>query len=80
MYMFRTTILLDPEVKAKAEIRAKRLGVSLSQLIRKSLEKEITIEAPSEVDPFWADEKIIEDDGPTDFALNHDDYLYGEKR
>ncbi len=71
--------MLDPEVKARAEMRAKRLGISLSQLIRKSLETEVSLEPASEADPFWADSEIIEDQGPTDFAVNHDEYLYGRK-
>ena len=79
MAMHRTTILLDPEVKAKAAFRAKRLGISLSQLIRKSLEKEVSLEPASDSDPFWADDEVIDDTGPIDFAVRHDDYLYGEK-
>lgn len=74
--MHRTTILLDTRVKAKAQIRAERLGISLSQLIRNSLEKEVSIEPASQLDPFWADHEIIEDEGPVDYAENHDYYLY----
>ncbi len=79
MAMHRTTILLDSEVKAKAEVRAKRLGISLSQLIRRSLEKEVSLKPASETDPFWADSEVIDDSGPTDFAASHDEYLYGRK-
>ena len=78
--MHRTTILLDTEVKAKAQIRAERLGISLSQLIRNSLEKEVSIEPASQLDPFWADREIIEDEGPVDYVENHDYYLYPRRR
>ena len=44
MGMHGTTILLDPEIKAKAEDRAKRLGISPSQLIRQSLEKKVVLD------------------------------------
>ena len=44
MDMHRTTVLLDPAVKAKAKLRAKRLGISLSRLIRNSLEAEVARE------------------------------------
>jgi hypothetical protein len=30
-------------------------------------------------DPFFADMAVFHDDGPTDMAENHDEYLYGEK-
>ena len=76
MDMIRTTIMLDPTVKSKAEALAKRAGISLSEYIRLCLKKELddTADMTNE-DPFWSDTEVVSDEGPVDMASRHDDYL-----
>jgi len=85
----RTTVVLPPQLKARAVARARAQGISFGELIRRAVEKEI---APSskEVskmpskrgarktgDPFWDNLVIYDADGPADLSERHDDYLYG---
>jgi hypothetical protein len=69
-------ISLTPELRAKAELEASALGMSLPDFVCKSLEWAIA--QKSSVDPLFADPAVYRDDGPSDTAVNHDDYLYGD--
>ena len=69
-------ISLSPELKARIEREAIARGMSLSDFVRECLEQGIA-HKPSD-DPLFADTAVYRDDGPTDFASNHDDYLYGD--
>jgi hypothetical protein len=71
-----TQISLPPDLKDKIEHEANACGMSLSDFVRKSLEWAIA-QKPSD-DPLFADTAIYRDDGPNDFASNHDEYLYGD--
>ncbi len=79
--MHRTTIMLPPDLKARALRRARELGISLGQLIRDSLTA--SLKQPDKKraarDPLFADDAVHEDPGPCDLAEDHDAYLYGEK-
>lgn len=68
-------ISISPELKAKIEREANARGMSLSDFVRESLEQAIAHNASE--DPLFADTAVYRDDGPTDFASKHDDYLYG---
>ena len=72
-----TQITLSPDLKAKVEREASARGMSLTDFVRQSLEWAIA-QNPSD-DPLFADTAVYTDDGPTDFASNHDDYLYGDE-
>ena len=69
-------IPLSPELKERIEREADARGMSLSDFVRESLERAVSPK-PSE-DPLFADTAVYRDDGPTDTASNHDDYLYGD--
>ena len=71
-----TQISLSPELKAKAEREAVARGMSLPDFVRESLEQAIA--RRSSEDPLFSDMAVYRDDGPDDFASNHDDYLYGD--
>lgn len=75
--MTRTTLTLPQKLKAKAEREARRQGVSLEQFIRESVERNLEGSAATQrtPHPFFDDPFVIEDDGPTDLAENHDRYL-----
>jgi hypothetical protein len=74
--MKRTTIMLPRGLKAKAEREARRIGESLGELIRQSLERRLE-EAAGENgrDPFFADHFTFKDNGPPDVAANADKYV-----
>jgi hypothetical protein len=79
--MKRTTIMLPAKLKASAERRARKCGMSLGSLIRLSLERELA-NGDGNVgsgDPFLSDNVTFRDGGPRDVARNHDRYLYGEE-
>ena len=72
-----TQISLSPELKAKIEREANARGMSVAEFVRESLEHAVA-QKTSEDDPLFADTAVYRDDGPNDFASNHDDYLYGD--
>ncbi|WMT57350.1 ribbon-helix-helix protein, CopG family [Truepera radiovictrix] len=74
--MERTTVLLPPELKARAERAAKAAGVSLGELIRSALEARVA----QARDPLFADEVAFPEDTEPDLALEHDRYLYDDGR
>ena len=79
--MKRTTIMLPDDLKMRALKHADIMGLSLGGLIRESLEK--TLQTPdvdqADDDPFFADNVVFQGKTPKDLALNHDDYLYGDR-
>lgn len=80
--MHRTTIMLPRTLKAQAEQRAKSLGISLGQYIREAVERSMSGGGRADdplLHPSIFDLPVIDDDGPTDMAQRHDDYLYGER-
>lgn len=80
--MHRTTIMLPMGLKQRARGLAHRMGVSLSELIRESLEATLRGEAGEvrENDPLYGDRAVHEGPVPVDLAEAHDDYLYGPER
>jgi hypothetical protein len=75
--MLRTTIMLPPELKRRAVLRARAEGVSLGELIRRSLESAIR-DGPGTRgrDPLFADGEMYNGEVPADVVENHDRYLY----
>lgn len=78
--MKRTTIMLPIELKIKAQNAADKIGISLGELIRESIEFYLVkkIEVIKE-DPFFSDTSVYKGDVPSDGSIHHDDYLYGDK-
>jgi len=74
--MHRTTILLPRDLHRTAEIEARTLGISLSELIRRRIAPS-KAEKPKSKPPFFT-RKTWEDSGPDDMAAGHDRYLYGK--
>ena len=71
-----TQISLSPDLKAKIEREANARGMSLPDFVRESLEWAVAQKRSN--DALFADIAVYRDDGPADFASNHDDYLYGD--
>ena len=78
--MKRTTVMLPEDLKLKAEKRAEKMGISLGELIRLSLETQVRKKTDTVGDdPFLSDNAVFSGDVPDDLSLNHDKYLYGDK-
>jgi hypothetical protein len=79
--MQRTTIMLPVDLKQRASTLATRLGISLGELIRQSLEAALRGNA-GEVreDPLFTDQAVYRGPVPANLSADHDDFLYGEAR
>jgi hypothetical protein len=80
--MDRTTIMLPPDLKIRASNQAKKMGMSLGQLIRKALEDSLYSQNKRDAadDPLFLDSAVFEDKTPKDLSSEHDKYLYGDKQ
>ncbi len=77
--MQRTTIMLPPVLKTRAAQRARKMGLSMGQFIRHSMEQALEGEArPAEGTIFEPD--VYAGPCPSDVSANVDEYLYGKKR
>ncbi len=75
--MHRTTMMLPAELKARAVKRAKKMGISLGDVIRESLAAALgNGKKQEEVDPFFADTAVYDGPAPRDGIKNLDHYLY----
>lgn len=73
--MIRTQIsLLEPEYEA-AKAEAKRLGISLAELLRRSLRSVI----PADESKPWMRYAGMVESGDADSSRNIDDVIYGQK-
>ena len=76
--MYRTTIMLPEELKAKVVRESATLGISLGEFVRGALAVALDDSKSSEShDTLLADHVAYEGATPKDAAANHDDYLYG---
>jgi len=78
--MHRTTLMLPPELKSQAQKQARKLGISLGELIRRALAAELSSagrERRAE-DPLFSDGAVFRGQVPADLARDHDRYLYDE--
>ena len=79
--MKRTTIMLPDDLRKRAADAAHKAEVSLAEFVRQALEAKLGSEDRDwSEDPFFANSTIIQDQGPTDMAQKHDDYLYGPEQ
>lgn len=79
--MVRTTLLLPPDLKDRAERRARRLGISFGEIVRRSLRDALEREPPFGVhDSLFSDDAVFRGDVPSEVSSGHDESLYGEAR
>ncbi len=78
--MLRTTLMIPPALKTRAQQRARDLGISFGQLIRQAIESELSSSGTDEraEDPLFADQAVFTGDTPADVSVHHDRYLYDE--
>lgn len=75
--MQRTTIMLDRDLKARIERRARQEGISLAEWIRREAARALEASSPgAQADPLFTDSAVFRGDAPSDLALRHDDHLY----
>ncbi len=78
--MKRTTVMLPPELKARAERRAYELGVSFGELVRETLQGALESgEERRTDDPLFKDEAVYKGKTPKNLAERHDEYLYDDE-
>lgn len=71
--------MLPADLKRRAEERARDAGISLGELIRRSLS--LTVDAAAvdhRHDPLFADHTAYDGPCPDDVAAEHDAHLYGD--
>jgi hypothetical protein len=77
--MTRTTLMLPADLKARSERRAREIGISMGELVRRSLVRLLDeTAAPASDDALYADAVVSAAETPRDLAERHDDYLYGD--
>lgn len=69
-------ISIPDDLKQKVEEEAKARGMSLPDFVRTTLAWAISQKRTD--DSLFSDTAVYVDDGPADFASNHDEYLYGD--
>ena len=78
--MTRTTLMLPADLKARSERRAREIGISMGELVRRALTRLLDDTAsPASDDALYADAVVSAADTPIDLAERHDDYLYGDR-
>jgi hypothetical protein len=78
--MRRTTIMLPADLRLRAIQYANQLGISLGELIRKSLSSLLQGSATAvKKDSLFSDKGVFRGRAPRDLAQNHDRYLYGDE-
>lgn len=73
--MVRMEVRFSPDEMASITAKARRLGISKSEVVRRCLRSFVDVTEPW-VSPYEDLIGIIKDGRPTDTGRNHDDYLY----
>jgi len=69
-----TQVYLRPEQVEPLRALARRRKVSVAELVRQGIDQ-VLAAVPPEEDPLLGIIGLVDDDGPTDMAEKHDDYL-----
>lgn len=78
MSMIRTQVLLTEDDVAAVRAEARRLRISMSEVIRRQLRSLAEPSPAVAEDPFLAlVGTFVDPDSPGDVSSNHDHYLYG---
>lgn len=76
--MKRTSLMLPPELQARAFRYARDLGISFGELVRDALEATLERARPGGglKDPLFEDRAVHRGPSPADLSEAHDRYLY----
>jgi hypothetical protein len=69
--MKRTTVMLDDDLEARLRHEARRRGVSLAQIVREAVERELPAPEPGSPLAFFA----VGEGGPADASERVDEYV-----
>jgi len=78
--MKRTSLFLPPDPRNRAEHRARLLGLSLAEFVRRALADALDAGDAASQDPFFLDTAVHDGDAPVDASGRHDEHLYGSVR
>jgi hypothetical protein len=79
--MFRTTVVLPPDLKDAAHKQALAAGISFGEFLRRAVAKAIADSSSvrrSRRDSLLDDTAVFDGKVPPDLSRRHDSYLYGE--
>ena len=76
----RTQIYLEDQLYCFLKEKAERKNISLAQIIRDLIEKDMPSEDYWEKDPIWNPEKISSKVGPKNASENHHSILRARKK
>lgn len=71
--------MLPQELKARAVRQASDQGLSLGELIRRSLERSLSRPSTIAEDPVFSDGATYAGEVPTSYVADHDEHLYGPR-
>jgi hypothetical protein len=71
--------MLPEDLKLRAQQAAGKLGISLAELIRETLERRLNARQDRRDDPLFSEVPVYEGPVPQDLSEEHDRYLYGER-
>lgn len=79
--MQRTSIMLPPALKHRAEQKARELHLSLGEFLRTAAEEFLErLERPRTADPLAGSDYLIEQPAPPRVSENVDRYLCGKRK
>jgi predicted transcriptional regulator len=79
--MDRTTLVLDNTLKRRLKDKARKMNISMAELIRMAISRFIDSKGDDsgyERDSLFADQAVFTGESPEDLSFNHDKYLYDE--
>lgn len=77
--MIRTQVSLEEETYRRVKVEARRLGISIAEVVRRALERALA-EAPSTLEKPWMRLAGSLRSGDPDASSTVDDVVYGTRR
>ena len=80
--MQRTTVVIPPRLKQRANTCARAASISFGEFVRRALDRAVTENSTRrgrQRDPFLDDRVLFTGAIPADLSGRHDFYLYGEE-
>ena len=78
----RTTVVLSSRTKQRAVEKARLLGISFGEFVRRAVDRAVAESSRAgkhRSDPFWDDRALFRGTVPADLSFRHDAYLYGDE-
>lgn len=75
-FMKRTTVMLPEDVEARVRLEARRLGVSIAEVVRDAVEKHLPAPEPGRALLFFG----VGEGGPADASEHVDEFVRGALR